>query len=160
METTKVDVTNQIINLTETYSYRPDWDEYFITIAFLTASRSPCERLHVGTAFVKDKHLIAHGYNGFLPGAKHKSVVIDGHEKMTVHAEQNAIADCAKRGVSVLGCTVYITHYPCIDCAKIMAAAGVGEIKYRDDYYNDPLVSVILEEGGVKITQLKKKCTT
>ncbi len=78
----------------------------------------------------------------------------DGHEQSTVHAEQNAVADAARRGSSVDGCTAYVTHYPCIHCAKILAAAGIAEIKYHEDYNNDPLVGPILSEAGVRVRKL------
>lgn len=137
---------------------RPSWDEYFMAAAVLISMRSACSRLHVGCLVVSaGKHpnrIIAAGYNGFLPGAPHKSCVRDGHEQATVHAEQNAVADAAKRGVSLMGATVYITHFPCINCAKILAAAGVGAVKYLHDYRNDELVRPIFESAGVKIEQL------
>jgi dCMP deaminase len=97
---------------------------------------------------------VAAGYNGFLPGTPHVSRVRDGHEQATVHAEQNAIADAARRGSSVEGCIAYVTHYPCINCAKIMAAAGIAEMRYRGDYVNDPLVESLLADAGVKILKL------
>lgn len=120
--------------------HRPSWDEYFKEIVQVTAKRSPCDRLQVGCLLVKDNRIVSQGYNGFLPGCEHISIVRDGHEQATVHAEQNAISDCAKRGVSCEGCTVYITHYPCIICCRILLAAGIKQIKYINDYHNDDLV--------------------
>ena len=84
----------------------------------------------------------------------HKSCVRDGHEQMTVHAEQNVITDAARRGISVRGATAYITHYPCIHCAKIMAAAGIKTIKYLHDYHNDELVAEIFREAGIDVVKL------
>jgi dCMP deaminase len=114
---------------------RPSWDEYFMATAVLVSSRSSCERLHVGCIVVSTgKHpnrLVAAGYNGFLPGAPHDSHIRDGHEQATVHAEQNAVADAAKRGVSLQGTVCYVTHYPCVNCAKMLAAAGIAEVRYR-----------------------------
>jgi len=78
----------------------------------------------------------------------------DGHEQATVHAEQNAVSDAARRGVSLDSSTVYITHFPCINCAKILAAAGVRCIKYHRDYRNDELVQEILAESGILVEQL------
>jgi dCMP deaminase len=78
----------------------------------------------------------------------------EGHEQATVHAEQNAVADAARRGSSVENCVAYVTHFPCINCAKILAASGLSEIKYHEDYHNDPLVAPILADAGVKITKL------
>lgn len=137
---------------------RPSWDEYFMATAMLISTRSPCERLHVGCVLVsggdRKNRLIAAGYNGFLPGTPHVSRVQNGHEQATVHAEQNAIADAARRGSAVEGAIAYVTHYPCINCAKILAAAGIAEIRYHADYQNDPLVGPILSDAGVGICKL------
>jgi dCMP deaminase len=106
------------------FKHRPSWDEYFMATAVLIATRSNCERLHVGCVIVtggeRKNRLVAAGYNGFLPGTPHVSRVRDGHEQATVHAEQNAVADAARRGSSVEGCVAYVTHYPCVNCAKIL----------------------------------------
>lgn len=147
-----------VIRTTRGFAYRPSWDEYFMATAFLIASRSPCERLHVGCVIVtsgdRRNRLVAAGYNGFLPGAPHSSRIREGHEQGTVHAEQNAIADAARRGSSVEGCIAYITHYPCINCAKILAASGIKEVRYHTDYQNDPLVGPILAAAGVGVSKL------
>ena len=140
------------------FPHRPSWDEYFMATAVLMSSRSNCERLHVGCVIVtggERKHrIVAAGYNGFLPGTPHVSHVREGHEQATVHAEQNAIADAARRGSSVEGCVAYVTHFPCINCAKILVAAGIAQIKYRADYSNDPLVVPLLAEAGVTVLKL------
>lgn len=133
---------------------RPNWNEYFKEIVQVTAKRSPCERLHVGCILVKDNRIISQGYNGFLPGCEHKSIVRDGHEQSTVHAEQNALCDCAKRGVSCEGATAYITHYPCIICTRLLLAAGIKEIKYIFDYKNDELVSYFCEQLIISIQKI------
>lgn len=125
---------------------RLSWDQYFSEIVKVTAKRSPCDRLKVGCILVKDNRIISQGYNGFLPGCPHKSIVRDNHEQATVHAEQNAIADCAKRGVSCNGSTAYITHYPCIICTRMLLASGIKEIKYLENYHNDELVEVITNQ--------------
>jgi len=118
---------DQLEALTQSWSQRPSWDAYFMATALLMASRSSCERLNVGCVIVsgglQKNRIVAAGYNGFLPGASHTSRIRDGHEQATVHAEQNAISDAARRGVSLEGATIYITHFPCINCAKILAAA-------------------------------------
>ncbi|MDD3180483.1 MAG: cytidine/deoxycytidylate deaminase family protein [Opitutaceae bacterium] len=154
----KTNAIDLIARAIEQFPRRPSWDEYFMATAKLIASRSNCERLHVGCVIVtsgdRRNRIVTAGYNGFLPGAPHASHMRDGHEQATVHAEQNAITDAARRGSSVEGCIVYVTHYPCINCAKIMAAAGIAQIKYHQDYRNDPLVARILAEAGVKITKL------
>jgi len=140
------------------FPHRPSWDEYFMATAVLMASRSNCERLHVGCVIVTGgehkNRIVAAGYNGFLPGTPHVSRVRDGHEQATVHAEQNAVADAARRGSPVDGCVAYVTHYPCINCAKILVAAGITKIKYHEDYQNDPLVAPLLAEAGVKVLKL------
>lgn len=133
---------------------RPSWDEYFKEIVQVTATRSPCTRLHVGCLLVSQNRIVSQGYNGFLPGVEHYSIIRDGHEQATVHAEQNAIADCAKRGVSCDGCSAYITHYPCIVCCRILLAAGICEIKYIHDYKNDELVERFAKEMGVRIHKI------
>jgi len=133
---------------------RPSWDEYFKEIVSVTAKRSPCERLHVGCLLIKENRIISQGYNGFLPGFKHESIIRDGHEQATVHAEQNAICDCAKRGTSSMGSIAYITHYPCVICLRLLIASGITSIKYIYNYKNDPLVSHFCELGGIQITQI------
>ena len=147
-----------IAQATENFPHRPSWDEYFMATAVLMSTRSNCERLHVGcvivTAGTRKNRLVAAGYNGYLPGTPHVSHLRDGHEQATVHAEQNAVADAARRGSSVEGCVAYVTHYPCINCAKILAAAGIAKLKYRIDYHNDPLVAQLLADAGVSILKL------
>tara|TARA_B100000989_G_scaffold48303_1_gene31505 strand:- start:765 stop:1253 length:489 start_codon:yes stop_codon:yes gene_type:complete len=149
---------DQLEALTQSWSERPSWDAYFMATALLMASRSSCERLNVGCVIVsggmQKNRIVAAGYNGFLPGASHASRIRDGHEQATVHAEQNAISDAARRGVSLEGATIYITHFPCINCAKILAAAGIKRIKYHRDYRNDDLVKDILAECGLALEQL------
>ncbi len=134
---------------------RPSWDEYFTKIVLATKERSPCERLQVGCLLVKDNRIISQGYNGFLPGCPHKSIMRDKHEQAVLHAEQNAVVDCAKRGVSCKGCTVYITHYPCIICARLLLACEVSGILYLEDYNNDELVKILADQAKVYIAQLK-----
>ena len=133
---------------------RPSWDEYFKEIVQVTSKRSPCKRLQVGCLLVKDNRIISQGYNGFLPGCCHKSIIRDGHEQATVHAEQNAICDCAKRGVSSMGCTAYITHYPCLICTRLLLTSGIKEINYISDYKNDELVTYFLEQSKVSIKKI------
>ena len=136
------------------YMSRPCWDDYFKEIVCVTAKRSSCHRLKVGCVLVKDNRIIAQGYNGFLPGCPHKSIVRNNHEQSTVHAEQNTIADCAKRTVSCLDSTAYITHYPCINCAKILLASGIKDIKYINDYKNDELVAEFAKQCKVNILKI------
>lgn len=133
---------------------RPDWDTYFKEIVQVTSKRSPCERLRVGCLLVKDNRIISQGYNGFLPGCIHKSLVRDGHEQATVHAEQNALCDCAKRGVSCKDSTAFVTHYPCIICTRLLLASGISSIKYIDDYKNDELVKYFCDQLNVNISKI------
>jgi len=124
---------------------RISWNEYFSEIALLASKRSPCERLHVGCVLVRDNLLVSTGYNGFLPKHEHKSFIRDNHEQATVHAEINAICNAAKRGVSIDGCVAYITHYPCLHCAKALSASGIKKIYYLNNYHNDELVEKIVK---------------
>lgn len=133
---------------------RPTWDDYFKKIVQVTSERSPCERLKVGCLLVNDNRIISQGYNGFLPGCPHQSIVCNNHEQATVHAEQNAIADCAKRGVLCNDATAYITHYPCIICTRILLASGIKKIKYINDYKNDELVSVFCKQLNIETTKI------
>ena len=119
---------------------RMSWQDYFMKAATLASIRSPCERLKVGCVLVKNYRLISMGYNGFLGGCEHKSIVRDGHEQATIHAEINAITDAAKRGASIDDCVAYVTHYPCLNCYKALASSGIKKVYYKEDYRNDPEV--------------------
>jgi len=130
---------------------RISWDDYFMKAATLASIRSPCERLKVGCVLVKNNRLISMGYNGFLAGTDHRSIIRWGHEQATIHAEINAITDAAKRGVSIDDAEAYITHYPCINCFKALASSGVKKIYYQVDYKNDP----ILEDLGYGIPLIR-----
>lgn len=132
---------------------RPTWNDYFKNLVILTSTRSPCQRLQVGCLLVKENRIISQGYNGFLPGCPHHSIIKNNHEQATVHAEQNAVSDCAKRGVSCNDCDAYITHYPCINCMKILCASGIKQIYYIDDYNNDENVDKLSKMSGVTITK-------
>jgi len=138
---------------------RPNWDIYFKNIVEITASRSSCDRLNVGCIFVKDNRIIAQGYNGYIAGCEHKKIIQEDkngnkHNIATIHAEQNAITDCAKRGVSSYDCTGYITHYPCYNCMKLMMSAGIKNIKYINDYNNDVLVKDLAENMKINIEKI------
>ena len=133
---------------------RPSWDEYFKEITQTISKRSPCERLHVGCSLVINNRIVSVGYNGFLPGCPHNSIIRDNHEQATLHAEQNALIDCAKRGVSCKDGVAYITHYPCIICTRLLLAADIKEIKYINDYKNDELVKNFTDQCNVDITKL------
>lgn len=133
---------------------RPEWDEYFKEIVTITAKRSSCSRLNVGCLLVKNNRIIAQGYNGHLPGLPHESIIENGHEIATIHAEQNALVDCAKRGASCDECTAYITHYPCLNCTKLLLAAGIKTIKYIDDYHNNDNIVGICDKMNVDLQKL------
>ena len=133
---------------------RPSWNQYFKDIVNFTAKRSPCERLQVGCLLVKNNRIVSQGYNGFLPGCPHKSHIVNNHEMATIHAEQNAIIDCAKRGVICNECEAYITHYPCLNCCKFLLAAGIKKIYYINDYKNDELVAEYCDNMNVKIENI------
>ena len=137
---------------------RPSWHEYFRNIVLCTSQRSSCKRLQVGCIFVKDNRIISQGYNGFLSGHPHTSVVKNEHEIATIHAEQNAIIDCAKRGVSCKDSVAYITHFPCIHCLKMLIQAGIQKIYYINDYKNcnDMIEELeIMKHSSISIIQLK-----
>ena len=135
---------------------RLEWDEYFMSIALLASQRSPCQRLHVGSVVVKDNRLISMGYNGFIPGAPHISRLKDDHEQSIIHSEVNALADCAKRGTSLSGAKIYVTHYPCINCFRSIAASSIKEIIYLHDYKNDEIVQQLAADSGITIRRLMK----
>ena len=133
---------------------RLDWDEYFMSIALLGSCRSPCERLNVGSVIVKNNRLISMGYNGYIPGAPHISRVEDNHEQSIIHSEINAITDCARRGVSLDGSKIYVTHYPCINCFRSIAACGIKEVIYLEDYNNHQIVRHLANDSGIIIKKL------
>merc|ERR1711934_1294954 len=124
-----------------------------MSLCLLTASRSPSKKLKVGALIVKDNRIISSGYNGFPAGLPHISIERDNHEQNTIHAEQNAISDAAKRGVSVNESTIYITHYPCINCLKYILSSGISTIKYLHDYKNDEIIPKIIENTNLTITK-------
>lgn len=133
---------------------RPTWEEYFKDLVNLTATRSSCDKLHVGCLFIKNNRIIAQGYNGYISGCEHKSIIKENHNIATIHAEQNTITDCAKRGVSCDGCEAYITHFPCFNCMKLMVSCGICKINYINDYKNDDLVYKIANDVNIEINKL------
>lgn len=145
---------------------RPSWDEYFMEMAELTAKRSTCLRRNVGAVIVKDKRAVATGYNGAPKGIEHceekggclreKLSIPSGqrHELCrALHAEQNAIIQAAAMGNSIEGGTIYITHQPCVICAKMIVNAGIKRIVVREGY-PDELAVEILEEAGLAVEKL------
>lgn len=135
-------------------AHRLSWHEYFASMSVLASARSPCHRLHVGCVLVKNNRVLSMGYNGFFSGAPHTSIIANGHEQATVHAEQNAISHAARVGIALDGSTAYITHYPCVNCYRSLVATGITHIYYLDDYRNDAVVADLAFVSGVKIEQL------
>ena len=117
---------------------RPSWDEYFMQIAFTVAQRSTCDRAHVGCVLVRDRRMLTTGYNGAPAGLPHCDdvghLMVDGHCVRTLHAEQNALIQAALHGVSTVGATAYVTHQPCLTCAKLLINAGVRRVVYSGNY--------------------------
>lgn len=145
---------SKINNFANENEERIDWDEYFMSTAVLASCRSPCIRLKVGSVIVKNNRLISMGYNGYIPGAPHISRIQDNHEQSIIHSEVNALSDCAKRGVSLEGSKIYITHYPCVNCFRSVAACGIKEIIYLDNYNNNIVVQELANDSGITIKQL------
>jgi dCMP deaminase len=141
---------------------RPSWDEYFMEIARLVARRSTCLRRQVGAVLVKDKNILATGYNGVPSGISHcadvgclrvKRQVPSGerHELCRgLHAEQNAIIQAAKHGVNISGATLYCTNSPCVICSKMIINAGIARVIYLEGY-PDALSREMLEESGIEV---------
>lgn len=130
------------------------WDEYFCMLAMVAKQRSSCERLKVGCVVVKNNTVLSTGYNGHVAGAPHTSKVVDGHEQMTIHAETNAVCSAARNGVSIEGAKLYVTHFPCVNCAKVLLGSGVTEIIYINDYKNSDIVYELFRSKGVRINKM------
>jgi dCMP deaminase len=137
---------------------RPEWEEYYVQIAKAVATRATCNRKHVGAVIVRDQSILATGYNGSVKGTphcdSHGHIMEDGHCVRTVHAEANAVAQAAKRGVSLEGGTAYVTCCPCRGCFQLLANAGVREIIYAESYRNEAISQMALE-AGVKVKSLE-----
>ncbi len=137
---------------------RPSWDEYFLKMAMLVSERATCPRMHVGAVLVKDKRILATGYNGSLPGQPHcydvGCMIEDGHCIRTIHAEMNAIIQCAIHGISTEGATCYVTNMPCTNCTKAFIAAGIKEVVVFSDYH-DTKAEEFFAASGVKIRRLR-----
>lgn len=146
---------------------RPSWDDYFMEIAFLVATRSTCLRRQVGAIIVKDKHIIATGYNGAPSGLLHCSETGCLREKLGIapgqrhelcrglHAEQNAIIQSAVHGVSIAGGTLYATTQPCVLCSKMLINAGIKRIVFSGSY-PDELSLDLLREAQVELCPWSK----
>ncbi|MCL5881391.1 MAG: cytidine/deoxycytidylate deaminase family protein [Candidatus Thermoplasmatota archaeon] len=140
---------------------RPTWDQYFMRMAFLAASRSNCTRRKVGAVIVKDKNVLATGYNGPPSGTVHCDVVGCIRDELDVpsgerhelcrglHAEQNAIIQAAVHGVSIKDAVIYVTTHPCVVCSKMLMNAQIREIIYAQGY-PDELSELMLLESDIK----------
>ncbi len=135
-------------------SKRPDWDSYFLKLAMLASERATCPRMHCGCVLVKNKNVIATGYNGSIPGDAHCEeigcLMVDNHCVRTVHAEINALVQAARYGHSVEGATAYVTNMPCTTCAKAIVTAGVKRVVVFSDYH-DTLALEFFQKGQVQI---------
>ena len=137
---------------------RISWDEYFMAQSHLLSLRSTCSRLSVGATIVKDKRIVSGGYNGSIKGDEHcidvGCKVVEGHCVRTIHAEINAILQCSKFGVGTEGATIYVTHFPCLNCTKSIIQAGIKEICYANDYRNNEYARELLEKSGVVVRKV------
>ncbi|MDP6296229.1 MAG: dCMP deaminase family protein [Candidatus Marinimicrobia bacterium] len=137
---------------------RISWEEYFMNIAGEVATRSTCDRKHVGAVIVRDKNILATGYNGSIRGLAHCSDA--GHEMendhcvRTIHAEANAIVQAARNGVRIKNSEIYVTASPCYDCFKMIANAGITAIYYAE-FYRDDRIKEHAAELGINLIHLK-----
>ncbi|MFD3447668.1 ComE operon protein 2 [Microbacteriaceae bacterium 4G12] len=134
---------------------RISWDQYFMTQSHLLSLRSTCTRLAVGATIVRDKRIIAGGYNGSIAGGEHciddGCYVIDNHCVRTIHAEMNALLQCAKFGVKTEGAEIYVTHFPCLQCCKAIIQSGITTVYYAQDYKNHPYALELFERAHVNV---------
>ena len=141
---------------------RPSWDEYFLRIAAVVATRATCPRLHVGCVAIRDHRILVTAYNGSPSGAEHCDevgcLIIDGHCERTTHAETNALIQSSRHGLSLAGATIYLTHPPCAACAKLLVSAGIVRIVYRNPHQGagttNPIVAWWIREHRVALDYL------
>ncbi|TAM61308.1 dCMP deaminase [bacterium] len=138
---------------------RPAWDEYFMELARVAATRSTCPRAQVGALLARDHRVLTTGYNGAPSGCSHcidvGCIMVDGHCKRAVHAEANTIVQAALHGVNVRGATAYCTHQPCEACSKLLISAGVVRIVF-ELAYPDAVAVELLREAGVALQELHR----
>jgi len=136
---------------------RPLWDEYFLKLAMLASERSTCPRMHCGCVLVKDRFVLATGYNGSIPGLPHCDdvgcLIVDNHCVRTNHAEINALVQAVIHGVSIKGSTAYITNMSCTTCAKALIASGIVRVVVFSDFH-DTLATQFFSEAGVEVVKL------
>lgn len=137
---------------------RIPWDQYFMLQALVISTRSTCNRLSVGAIVVRDRRIIAGGYNGSVSGDDHcldqGCYLVDGHCVRTIHAEMNAILQCAKFGEATDGAEIYVTDFPCLQCTKMLLQAGITKITYLRNYHNDPYAQKLLDLKHVAVQQV------
>lgn len=140
---------------------RLSWTEYFSLQAVIASSRSTCERAYVGAVIVKNKRVIATGYNGSVHSDAHCIDVghhlIDGHCVRTVHAEVNAITQCAKYGIETDDSELFVTHFPCLNCTKSLIQAGITKVNYLNDYRVDPYAKELLTKANIELNKVELK---
>lgn len=138
---------------------RIPWNQYFMLQAKLLSLRSTCTRLAVGAILVRDNRMIAGGYNGSVAGDVHcvdeGCYMVDGHCVRTIHAEMNAVLQCAKFGSATDGAVIYVTDFPCLQCTKMLLQAGIKKIYYLRNYHNDPYALKLLKLKQVEVEQVK-----
>lgn len=138
---------------------RKSWDEYFMEITEMVATRSTCDRAFVGCVLVNQDHrIVSTGYNGSLSGNESCDEIghtmRDGHCIATIHAEMNALLYCAKEGISVKNCVAYVTHFPCLNCTKALLQAGIRGIYYKEAYRIDEYAMKLIKKNNVDLKQL------
>lgn len=136
---------------------RVDWHTYFMNIAEQAATRSTCERKHVGAVIVRDKTILSTGYNGSIRGLPHCDdvghMMENDHCVATVHAEANAIIQAAKNGVRIDGAEIYTTASPCWSCFKLIANAGIRRV-YYGEFYRDRRSVEVARQLGIELIDL------
>jgi dCMP deaminase len=141
---------------------RVDWNTYFMNIARQAATRSTCERKHVGAVIVRDRTILSTGYNGSIRGMPHCDdvghLMEGGHCIATVHAEANAIIQAAKNGVRIDGAELYTTASPCWSCFKLIANAGIRSV-YYGEFYRDQRSVEVARELGIELVDLSEAAT-
>ena len=129
-----------------------------MNFAHAASMRSTCDRKHVGCVLVVDRQIIATGYNGSVPGAEHCDDVghdmVDGHCVRTIHAEVNAVAQAARSGIATRGATAFVNTFPCWQCFKVLAGAGIERVVYDDLYREDKRVHDAALVAGMTIVPL------
>lgn len=137
---------------------RITWDQFFMAQSHLLALRSTCTRLAVGATIVRDKRIIAAGYNGSISGDEHCTdkgcYVVDNHCVRTIHAETNALLQCAKYGTPTNGADIYVTHFPCLPCTKTIIQAGIKNVYYAKDYKNNPYAMNLFNKAEVRVVHV------